>query len=459
MRFQPRRLQILLKPKEPLYMTKNKLMTSTFLALLAVTIVSAILWLPASDGGWNLGVTVALCSLIAVSIAVGVDALLHKVDADIHSDLIGSAIFGLIVTCSYSLGIPGMAQATDPLPEALLSAPQCFIYVALITLIGFIVFKKLVGLSGRKFVNPAAAAKLIVLLPFVETIFLAKDHYASFSSGGLGVPSLAGPIGTSVINGNGIDSFASYLQSCYSLPTSTTYTSLNQLMILQKFHGWIGGASSLAVIVVGVILFVVASRYLKWRITASYFVGVVSMALLMTAVYGGDAYVRLMFEVFIGSSIFLGFFMATEPESTPITCGGQVAFGAGLAVLTVLIQTYMNFFGGSILALVIMNLTTPTLDRAASPKPRAHTLKEKLPKVQAIAASKAPESVCIRCGACMDVCCHKLSPIRIKEAFDRLSSEALVKLHPDYCSGCGYCTFVCPAGIDLRKSVLAAKGV
>jgi len=37
-------------------------------------------------------------------------------------------------------------------------------------------------------------------------------------------------------------------------------------------------------------------------------------------------------------------------------------FGIGLGVLTVLIQLYMNFLGGSILALVIMNLTSPILD-------------------------------------------------------------------------------------------------
>ena len=55
--------------------------------------------------------------------------------------------------------------------------------------------------------------------------------------------------------------------------------------------------------------------------------------------------------------------MATDPATTPFTGTGQIIFGVGLAVLTVLIQTYMNFFGGSLLALFIMNLTVPLLDR------------------------------------------------------------------------------------------------
>jgi electron transport complex protein RnfD len=140
-------------------------------------------------------------------------------------------------------------------------------------------------------------------------------------------------------------------------------------MIVEKYHGWVGGASSLAVIIVGLGLFIIARKYIKWRITLSYLVTVTVMALLMTAIYGGDAEVRILFELFIGSSIFLAFFMATDPATTPLTGIGQLIFGVGLGVLTVLIQTYMNFFGGSLLALIIMNLTVPLLDRVGIHKP------------------------------------------------------------------------------------------
>jgi Na+-translocating ferredoxin:NAD+ oxidoreductase RnfD subunit/NAD-dependent dihydropyrimidine dehydrogenase PreA subunit len=446
------------KPKEYSYMTKDKLMTYTFVALLVITVVSAAMWSQASDQGWNLGVTVAITAIIAVGVAVGVDALLYKLVSDSPLNTMSAAVFGLIVADSYSLGVPGMAQASDIVPKDLLSAPQCFIYVALISLIGLVLFKKLQSLAGRKFVNPAAAAKFIILLPFISSVFLAKDHFATFTSGGLGVPNLAGPIGNTVINGNGLASFTGYLQSCYDLPTATSYSSLEQLMILQKFHGWVGGASSLAVIIVGIALFALARRYIKWRITVAFFVGIALMSLIMGAVYGGDMYVRLIFEVFIGSSIFLAFFMATDPASTPLTNNGQIIFGVALAVLTVLIQTYMNFFGGSLLALIIMNLTSPTLDKIGKLKPTTESKEPKLPKAQAFAPEKVKLYECIRCGACMRVCCHKLSPILVKQAFDKQNFDALMKLNPDYCTGCGHCTFVCPARIDLRKTVLMAKG-
>ena len=124
----------------------------------------------------------------------------------------------------------------------------------------------------------------------------------------------------------------------------------------------------MAVILVGLGLFIFARKHMKWRITLSYLATVVLMSFIMFGIYGGDLLLRLGFELFIGSSIFMAFFMATDPATTPQTYAGQGLFGLGLGVLTVLIQMYMGFLGGSILALVIMNLTSPLLDKIGSRK-------------------------------------------------------------------------------------------
>lgn len=42
--------------------------------------------------------------------------------------------------------------------------------------------------------------------------------------------------------------------------------------------------------------------------------------------------------------IFLAFFMATEPQSTPMSAGGQYLFGVGLGILTFLLQQ-LNVLG------------------------------------------------------------------------------------------------------------------
>ncbi len=193
-------------------MSKNRLMQYTFAALLAITIITAILWWPVTSptnaqittlkltSSWqmSLGMIVLINALIAIGVAAGIDALLHVVASDSQLNTWSSAVFGLIVTLSYTLGIPVMAQGTDVVPIDTMTAPMAFVYVAIISLIGLVVFKKLQGLAGRKFVNPAAAAKFLVLLPFIGSVFLAKDHFASLTAGGLGVPNLAGPIGAGI---------------------------------------------------------------------------------------------------------------------------------------------------------------------------------------------------------------------------------------------------------------------
>jgi Na+-translocating ferredoxin:NAD+ oxidoreductase subunit D len=367
-------------------MSKTRIMQYTFAALLVITIVSAILWwtvpcptdaqlqIYTSINAWQmpLGAILLIDALIALGVAVGVDVLFHKLVSDSESNLWSSAVFAMIVTLSFSLGIPAMAMGTgDVMPVATLTAPNAFVFVALITLVGQVVFKKVQGVGGKKLVNPAAAAKFLVLLPFLFTLLLPKEHYGSLTSGGIGTPLLAGPIGggANAIGTNGLASFSSYLQSCYANPAGTA-ADVNSLMILEKFHGWPGGASSLLVIIVGIALFALAHKYFKWKVTAAYFASIVVMSVVMSMVYADTDFVtRLLFEVFIGSSIFLGFFMATDPATTPFSGVGQIIFGVGLGILTVLIQTYMNFYGGSLLALLIMNLTVPLIDRVRIGKP------------------------------------------------------------------------------------------
>ncbi len=349
-------------------MSKNRLMQYTFFAILAVLVVSAVLWSQTTtQSGWNLGLTVAICAVISVGLAVAVDFLIGKVAGDSEVNFWSAGVFGLIVTACYTLGTPSMNTEGVGLP---VEAPLAFYYVAIITLLGLVVFKKVMSVAGRKLVNPAAAAKFLVLLPTLPATLLAVDH---LNSGPLGVPNLAGPIGASAlpIAGNGLGGFGSYLQGCYADPSNmATIPSIEWLMTVTKFHGWVGGASSIAVIVAGIALFVIARKYVKWKITISYLVSIAVLSLIFSFIYAdADLTTRLLFELFVGSSIFLAFFMATDPATTPLTGIGQIIFGVGLAILTILIQTYMNFFGGSLLALLIMNLTVPLIDRIGIHKP------------------------------------------------------------------------------------------
>ena len=425
------------KPKEYAWMTKNRLMTYTFVALTVLTGVSVISYWPTS----------IIDSLIAVAVAVALDYLLSRVTKAMGpTNTMSAAVFGLIVALIYSLGIPS-AATIQILP---LAAPQAYYFVAATAAVGMTLLKKGQNLLGRKYVNPAAAASLLVLFPFLNSILLAADHFTKNMASGQGLPALTTSIGYS-----GTGSFAYWIQSCLGKSTVYSPSAVFYTYLFQKFHGWPGGASSVAVIIVGVGFFVACGKYIKWRIPIAYLGTVTLMSLLMTALYGGDTFLRLGFELFIGSSIFLAFFMVTDPATTPLTYAGQSIFGIGVGVLTVLIQTYLTFLGGSILALVIMNLTSPLLDNVGLRKPTLEKKTPKLPKAKQFGAV-TPLS-CIRCGECMVMCCHSLSPILIKEAFDKNNMKRLKQLQADLCDGCGHCSYVCPARIDLQGSILRAK--
>ena len=142
-------------------------MLYTFIALLVLVGV----------GFFSFGITSLIMAAIAVLIAVGIDALIYKTASDSPLNTMSAAVFGLIVALSYTLGLPQMRAGN---PEAIpILAPDVYIYIALITTIGMVLFKKVGGLKGRKYVNPAAAAKLLVLLPFISTV-LRTSEFVSY---------------------------------------------------------------------------------------------------------------------------------------------------------------------------------------------------------------------------------------------------------------------------------------
>jgi Pyruvate/2-oxoacid:ferredoxin oxidoreductase delta subunit len=222
-----------------------------------------------------------------------------------------------------------------------------------------------------------------------------------------------------------------------------------------KNHGWLGGASSIAVIAVGVALILLSRGYIKWRIPLSYLMTLAIISAGYGLINGEDVVLRVFFHLFVGSVIFLAFFMATDPATTPLTSIGQMIFAVGLGVLTFVFQMYLLFLGGSILALVIMNLVTPLLDKVGLPTPVEKRVLLKLPKAKKF--ENPVSTLCVRCGKCIQACCMRLSPILIKEANDKSDLERVKALHAEYCEGCGHCSYVCPSRIDLKGAVVDAK--
>ena len=64
---------------------------------------------------------------------------------------------------------------------------------------------------------------------------------------------------------------------------------------------------------------------------------------------------------------------------------------------------------------------------------------------------------CVGCGRCVRACHADLLPFEIMRRMDNMQYERLSSLLPEECDGCGACSYVCPAGLDVTAKVLEAR--
>ena len=175
------------EPNEYAWMTKNVLMSYALIALVILTAVSALAWWPTS----------IILALISVAVAVALDylfSLFMKAKGPLNT--LSATVFGLIVALSYTLTNPssyyvGTYLTSYYIPELLpMKAPMAYMYVAAISAVGMILFKKTQGLLRRKYVNPAAAAKILVFLPFLKDVLVNDAHADSIALAGLSAEDL-----------------------------------------------------------------------------------------------------------------------------------------------------------------------------------------------------------------------------------------------------------------------------
>ena len=107
-----------------------------------------------------------------------------------------------------------------------------------------------------------------------------------------------------------------------------------------------------------------------------------SFALLSWA-FGGIPYGlgafhgEILVPVFSGGLMLGAIFMATDWVTTPTTAKGEVIFALGCGLLTFLIRYFGALPEGVSLAIILMNIVTPTIDRYVRPKKFGYVKPEK----------------------------------------------------------------------------------
>lgn len=202
------------------------------------------------------------------------------------------------------------------------------------------------GLGNNPF-NPALVARVFMLISFPVnmTSWPVPNPITSFST----LDAITGPTPLGIIReGGNISELPSYLN-----------------MFIGNMGGSLGEVSALALLIGGI--YMLFKKIITWHIPIS-FIG--SAVLFSGILYYVDPtkYVDPIFHILAGGMILGAIFMATDMVTSPMTHKGQLIFGIGCGLITILIRVFGSFPEGVSFAILIMNGFTPLINKLVKPK-------------------------------------------------------------------------------------------
>ena len=283
-----------------------------------------------------LDVVIALLPALAVGVFVlGIQSLLVVavcIAAAVASEWLYSLITrtrNTIVDCSAL--VTGLLLAMT-LP----STVPCW-QAAIGSAFAIIVVKALCGGLGQNIFNPALAARAFMMLVWPASMV----RYAALGVDGV---TAATPLHHMVMP---------------ALPEETLLD-----MFLGNCPGSIGEISALALLIGGAYL--VIRKVISMRIPVAY---LGSVAVLTLIFYKTDAPIQwMLYSLFSGGVMLGAIFMATDYATSPATAGGQIVYGIGCGVLTVVFRYFGLFPEGVTYAILIMNALVWVIDRYTAPR-------------------------------------------------------------------------------------------
>lgn len=136
------------------------------------------------------------------------------------------------------------------------------------------------------------------------------------------------------------------------------------LLVGQQIGG-IGATFGLGLVAGGVYL--ILRGFIRWEVPASFLAGVFVTAWIFNLA-GPERFGGPIFHLLTGYTLIGAFFLATEDSSSPVNFVPMLLYGAGGGILTVLIRNIGVWVDGAVLAILMMNIANPLLDKI-SPKP------------------------------------------------------------------------------------------
>ena len=240
-----------------------------------------------------------------------------------------------VVTKTRNTVIDGSALVTGMLLAMTLPATAPYWLVVVGAAFAIIFVKALCGGLGQNIFNPALSARGFMML-------IAPAYMVRFE--GVDGVTAATPLHHMVMP---------------ALPEESILD-----MFLGKCPGSIGEISALALLCGGAYL--VYRKVISVRIPAAY---IGSVAVLTLVFSKTDAPIDwMLYSLFSGGLMLGAIFMATDYATSPVTAKGQVIYGIGCGVLTVVFRYFGLFPEGVTYAILLMNALVWIIDRYTAPR-------------------------------------------------------------------------------------------
>ena len=273
------------------------------------------------------GVIAMLPAAIAGILIFGLRAL-WVILTCVASAVLGEFLFNLCVHKKQTVGdlsavVTGLLLALNL--RADIPLWQCVIG----SVFAIVVVKGFFGGIGKNIVNPAIAARVLMLLTFASTV----------AGGATPVkPDIVASATPLVTLNQGADAAASI--------------KLIDL-VLGNYGGAIGETCAIALLIG--FAYLVARKVIKWYVPASF----VATVFVCYFLFGGFNATFALQHVLAGGLLLGAIFMATDYVTTPITGKGRVLFCVGAGLLTFAIRQFGSYPEGVSIAILTMNLLTP----------------------------------------------------------------------------------------------------
>ena len=118
-------------------------------------------------------------------------------------------------------------------------------------------------------------------------------------------------------------------------------------------------------------LWLLYRRIISWHVPVALLATVVVVTVPMWLM-GPDTNPSPLQHIFSGALVMAAFFIATDPVSGCSTMKGRLIFGAGVAILTLVIRRFGGYPDGVAFAVLLMNMAAPLIDRLTRPRTYGH---------------------------------------------------------------------------------------